>query len=163
MLGFAVFLVWWVSSCTVNHVAIEGVDQTKTPSTIPISIQPCIDRTGTTIADLGKQATMAFEEHLGKAKEYKIHNNGKYVLSCEVTNYLPGNAAKRWVMPGWGTTVGKVTAMIQDAQTDNVLIIIEGNANIGVGGLYSVGAWQYIVPVAVQDVVNQLIIWARRE
>ena len=41
-----------------------------------------------------------------------------------------------------------------------ILIILEGNATVGGGGLYTVGAWNYIVPTAVKDIVSQLQSWA---
>jgi hypothetical protein len=114
------------------------------------------------VTDLGAQATETFQKELNATKEFSVIPNGRYILNCEVTNFLPGNAVKRWVIPGWGVTVGQVAAMIQDSKTGEILIILEGNATVGSGGLYSVGAWNYIVPTAVKDIVCQLQSWAGR-
>jgi hypothetical protein len=125
-----------------------------------ISVQPCIDRTETHVTDLGAQATETFQKELNATKEFSVVSNGRYVLNCEVTSFSPGNAVKRWVVPGWGTTVGQVAAMIQDSKTGEILIILEGIATVDSGGLYTVGAWIYIVPTAVNDIVDQLQTWA---
>ena len=152
---------WWLSGCAAtSHVATEIGNRPKLSFPILISVKPCIDRTETQVADLGAQATETFQKELNATKEFSVASNGRYILNCEVNSFLPGNAVKRWVLPGWGTTVGQVAAMIQDSITGEILIILEGNATVGGGGLYSVGAWSYIVPAAVKDIVNQLQSWA---
>lgn len=152
-------LMFWISGCAVSQVTTEMTPRQELSFPILISVQPCIDRTGTEVADLGAQATATFEEELNATREFTVAPNGRYVLVCEVTSFLPGNAVQRWIMPGWGTTVGQVAAMVQDAKTGKILIIIEGNATVATGGFYTVGAWNYIVPTAVKDIVGKLQAW----
>jgi len=158
MLGLSLLL----TACVTSQVTTD-FSQVKRPLPIPISVEACIDLTGTTAADLGSQATSAFIEQLEASEEFVVQENADYSLACEVNNYLPGNAFKRWIMPGWGTTVGQVSAMLQDAKTGEIELIVTGDATLGGGGLYTVGAWQYIVPAAVKDTVKQLRAWARGE
>jgi len=157
-----VFLfTFWISGCAaVNHVTTGMTNRPELSFPILITVQPCIDRTETQVTDLGAQATETFLKELNASKEFSIVSNGRYLLNCEITSFLPGNAVKRWVMPGWGATVGRVAAMIQDSETGEILVILEGNATVGGGGLYSVGAWKNIVPAAVRDIVGQLQEWA---
>ena len=154
-------LALWLSGCAAtSHVATEIGNRPELSFPIPISIQPCIDRTETQVTDLGAQATETFQKELNATKEFNVVSHGRYALLCEVTSFLPGNAVKRWVLPGWGTTVGQVAAMLQDTENGEILIILEGNATVGSGGLYSISAWSYIVPAAVKDIVRQLQSWA---
>ena len=157
--GF-LFALLLAGCATTSHVTTEITNKPELSIPILISIQPCIDRTETQVTDLGAQATEAFQKELNATMEFSLVSNGRYLLFCEVTSFLPGNAVKRWILPGWGATVGQVTAMIQDSKTGEILIILEGNATVGSGGLYTVGAWNYIVPTAVKDIVGQLRSWA---
>jgi hypothetical protein len=149
-----------LSGCAKSHVATELAKSPELSFPIMISVQPCIDRTETQVTDLGLQATETFQKELKATEEFSVVTSGRYILNCEVTSFLPGNAVKRWVLPGWGTTVGQVAAMMQDSKTGEILIILEGNATVGSGGLYSIGAWSYIIPTAVKDIVSQLQSWA---
>lgn len=160
LLGMVVLL----SACAVtSQVSTDLGDATRPPLPVPIRVQPCVDRTGTDVTDLGGQATGAFTEELNAIPEFTVIANGRYELVCEVSSFLPGNAVKRWILPGWGATVGKVSAMIQDAETKRILVIVEGDAKMDEGGLYTIGAWREIVPTAVKATVSQLQTWARGE
>jgi len=155
-------LALWLSGCAAtSHVATEIGNRPELSFPIQISVQPCIDRTKTQVTDLGAQATEAFQKELNATNEFSVVSNSRYLLYCEVTNFMPGNAVKRWIQPGWGTTVGQMAAMLQDSKTGEILIIFEGNATVGSGGLFTVGAWNYIVPTAVKDIVIQLQSWAK--
>jgi hypothetical protein len=154
-------LVFWVQGCAVDQVMTEMRDRQELNLPMPIKVQPCIDRTGTEVADLGAQATETFQEEFNATEEFTVEPDGRFVLVCEVTNFLPGNAVERWILPGSGVTVGNVSAMIQDSRTGEILIIIEGTATVGSGGLYTIGAWNYIVPTAVKNIVDKLQVWAK--
>jgi len=156
--AFLFFL--FLSGCETSHVATEITNRSELSFPIQITVQPCIDRTETQVTDLGAQATETFKKELNKTKEFKVVSNSRYVLNCEVTSFLPGNAVQRWVLPGWGATVGQVAAMIQDSKTSEILIILEGNATVRSGGLDTINAWSYIIPTAVKDIVRQLQSWA---
>ena len=151
------------TACAMTDMAIEFDERPEIEIPMTISIRPCVDRTDTEAVDLGAQASAAFSEQLNAAKEFSVQQAGQYTLSCEITSYVPGNAVKRWVLPGWGATTGQVTTMIQDAKTGEILIIVEGIATVAAGGLYTIGADEYIVPTAVKDVVAKLCAWVRGE
>jgi hypothetical protein len=160
LLGVAVVL----SGCAAtSQVATDFVTGPRLELPISIRIQPCVDRTGTQVTDLAAQATQEFVEQLSDSDEFTVASDGAYQLVCEVTDFLPGNAVKRWILPGWGATVGRVSAMVQEAHSGRIEVITEGVATIGSGGLYTIGARQYIVPVAVRDTVVRLQAWARGE
>jgi len=126
-----------------------------------VELEQCIDRTGTPGRDLGAEATEAFTKELRKGTEFVAAAGARYRVACEVTSFVEGSAFKRWLLPGWGATVGQVTAMLTDTRTGEVLIIARGNATVAAGGLYTIGADTYIVPSAVDQVMSQLREWAR--
>jgi hypothetical protein len=144
-------------------VTTETAPHARLPLPIPLRIEQCVDRTDVKERDLGKDATQAFKEKLGESKEFLIQENARYRLACEVTGFVEGSAIKRWVLPGWGATVGQVSAMLTDSTTGEILMITEGNATVSGGGLFTIGADTYIVSSAVDDVMERLRAWARGE
>jgi hypothetical protein len=159
VLATAVF----IAACTHVGVTTEPTTHARLPVPIHLQVEQCVDRTEIKDRDLGKEATQAFLEKLGESKEFLIQENSRYRLACEVTGFVEGSAIKRWVLPGWGATVGQVSAMLTDSTTGEILIIAEGNASVSGGGLYTIGAETYIVPSAVDDVMERLRAWARGE
>lgn len=157
-----------VTSIVVSVAACVHVGELTETGTRPavtgpihVEVERCVDRTDTPERDLGKEATQAFVEKLGATKEFVLQENARYRLACEVTGFVAGSAIKRWVLPGWGATVGQVSAMLTDSTSGEILMIAEGNATVSGGGLYTLGAESYIVPTAVEDVVERLCAWAR--
>lgn len=155
-----VFLSIFINACVTNVVTTESTLRPQFTAPVELQVEPCVDRTETEGRDLGAQATSAFKKKLGDAKEFVLKDNACYRLACEVTIYVKGSALKRWIMPGLGPTVGQVSAMLTDSTTGEIVIIVEGNATVRAGGLYTIGAEKYILPTAVDDVVSQLRQWA---
>lgn len=139
------------------------IDATGPPpgGVIGLRVQPCIDRTLTKGRDLGTEATVAFTEALNQSQAFRLDQAATYTLLCEVSNFLEGSAVKRWLLPGWGSTVGQVAAMITDSRTGQTVLIARGNATVSSGGLYTIGADTYILRTAVNDAVRQMANWAR--
>jgi hypothetical protein len=151
--------------CACVQVGVVADAPTKPPVAIPVEVhvERCVDRTETKGRDLGAQATRAFEEKLRATKEFVVKDDARFRLACDVTGFVEGSAVKRWVLPGWGATVGQVSAMLTDATTGAIVVIARGNATLASGGLYTIGADTYIVPAAVDDVVSRLRAWALGE
>ena len=152
-----------VTACVHTGVATSTSPHHPLAGPIPLQVEHCVDRTDAKERDLGKEATQAFVEKLGVTKEFVLKENARYRLACEITGFVEGSALKRWLLPGWGATVGQVSAMLTDSATGEILTLAEGNATVSAGGFYTIGAESYIVPTAVDDVVQQLCAWARGE
>jgi hypothetical protein len=152
-----------LAACAYVGVATEGQRKPPMAGPIEIRVEQCVDRTETKGRDLGVQATKAFEEKLRASKEFVVKEDARYRLACDVTTFVEGSAIKRWLLPGWGATVGQVSAMLTDSATGEIIVILRGNATLASGGLYTIGADTYIVPSAVDDVVNRMRAWALGE
>ena len=137
----------------------------RSPLALPVDVrlEPCIDRTETQGRTLALEATHAFDEKIRATKEFVVREGARFRLACDVSGFVEGSAVKRWILPGWGATVGQVSAMLTDTTTGEIVIIARGNATVAGGGLYSIGADTYIVASAVDEVVRQLSAWATGE
>lgn len=127
---------------------------------VVLRLEPCTDRTGTPGRDLASEATKLLTERLQGSANFALRDDAPLVLSCEVTQFAEGSAFKRWLMPGWGSTVGQIALMLSDAKDQSTVLIIQGNATVSAGGFYTVGAEGYILKSAVDDVIKKLRAWA---
>lgn len=150
-----------LAGCAAQVGAVADLPA-QAPRALPVDVrlEPCIDRTETAGRSLSLDATRAFDEKIRATKEFAVREGARFKLACDVSGFVEGSAVKRWILPGWGATVGQVSAMLTDATTGEIMIIARGNATVSGGGLYSVGADTYIVASAVDEVVRQLRAWA---
>jgi hypothetical protein len=149
--------------CTTGCVTSSTIDTAVPPpgAAVAVRVQDCVDRTQTAGRDLGSEATEAFVEALNRSGAFRVDPTAEYTMTCDVSGFLAGSAFKRWLMPGWGSTVGQVAAMIIDSRTGETVLIARGNATVSAGGLYTIGADTYILRTAVNDAVRQMVGWAR--
>ncbi len=130
-----------------------------------LRLLPCVDRTATAGRDLGAVATAAFRADLAASGVFRLDPAAADELSCDVTSFLPGNAAKRLLFPGWGDAAAGVSAMIRDRQSGATVLIVAGNATLTLGGTLApvtIGADHYILDAAVAEAVRKMRDWAAR-
>lgn len=78
----------------------------------------------------------------------------KLILSSKIVEYEKGNAFKRWLLPGWGSTV---IAVHGDLKKDNQLVGSEqARRTVSIGGGYTIGAWKTIFNSIAEDIVEDL-------
>ncbi|MBU6498156.1 MAG: hypothetical protein KGL55_17800 [Rhodospirillales bacterium] len=143
-------------------VTASTIDASAPPpgGVVALRVEGCVDRTHTQGRDLGAEATKAFIEALGKSQSLRVDPAAPYTLTCDVSGFAEGSALKRWLLPGWGATVGEVAVMVTDTRSGVTVLIARGSATVGSGGLYTIGADSYILPTAVKDVVGKIEAWA---
>jgi len=78
------------------------------------------------------------------------------ILSLNITEYRPGNAFKRWLLPGYGATVLSVDGELKDAKDRSVVATISHRQGVYAGGAYSIGAWKYIFSTVATDIAKDL-------
>lgn len=76
-------------------------------------------------------------------------------LNTQITEYQKGSAVKRWIVPGWGSTVFAVQVNLKDSGGQD-LGSVTARRSVGFGGLLTIGAWKKIVSDIAQDVVAEL-------
>jgi len=77
-------------------------------------------------------------------------------LSIRITHYEPGNAFKRWLIPGYGSTILAIEGELKDAVTGSKVAAIDYSRSVAVGGLYSVGAWSTIISGTANELAKNL-------
>lgn len=79
---------------------------------------------------------------------------GSLVLSVKIVDYEPGDAFKRWLMPGYGSTVLSVECTLHDG--DKKVATVTARRTVDAGGGYTIGAWQTIFGKVAEDIVSDL-------
>ena len=103
-----------------------------------------------------------FAAALGKALEKKdlLWTEGKgserLVLTTKIVEYEEGHAFKRWLLPGWGSTVLSIQGDLKEQTSGKIIGSVEARRSISFGGLYTIGAWMTIFPSVAEDVVDEL-------
>lgn len=82
--------------------------------------------------------------------------NEYYLLSAQILDYDMGNAFKRWLMPGYGSTILTVHTDVKDNKTGETIASMEHRSTVAAGGLYSVGAWEDIFSAVASDITTDL-------
>lgn len=128
----------------------------------PISIERCVDRTEYKgERNLAEEATQTLKEKVLATKLFDLTQDATLVLTCDLERFAEGSAFQRWLLPGWGATEARIAIMVWEKPGDKVLATFRSHSSVAAGGFYTVGADQYIISVAVSDVVGQLETWAR--
>jgi len=80
---------------------------------------------------------------------------GVVTMDVNIIEYRKGDAFKRWLWPGYGSTVLVVEATLLDRQ-GNVDATAQANRSVDAGGGYTVGAWEKIFKDVAADLVSDL-------
>jgi len=123
-----------------------------------IEFLPIENVTGKT---LDPPADRIFDEYMGNLlKERKLLNLSSQpavvVLKSKLTDYEPGNAFGRWLLPGLGTTVCTVDAELLDKTTGALIGRMQSRQTVSFGGAYSIGADNYICKRVADDLIREI-------
>ena len=86
-------------------------------------------------------------------KENMMGND--YVIKTTIVHYDPGNAFKRWLMPGYGSTELKTRSEVYDKE-NKLIAVIPVERYVGFGGVFSIGAWKRVIDEVATEIVNVL-------
>jgi hypothetical protein len=98
------------------------------------------------------------------------------IVNARIVEYDRGNAFKRWLLPGWGTTVLAVEAEVETVSNDvgglpqvaaaavaasppseaESVGHVDARRTVAMGGAYTIGAWKSIMGDVAEDVVDEL-------
>jgi hypothetical protein len=112
--------------------------------------------------DLTVRADRIFNEYMMKSLRERdiLHTSADepatFVLKTKLIEYEEGSAAGRWLLPGLGTTICTVYAELLDKQTGAVKGSLTSRQTVSVGGLYSVGAENYICERCADEILAKI-------
>jgi hypothetical protein len=76
-------------------------------------------------------------------------------MDVSIIEYRKGDAFKRWLWPGYGSTVLVIEATLLDSE-GNVDATAQANRSVDAGGGYTIGAWKKIFEDVANDLVEDL-------
>src|SRR3990167_2569541 len=132
-----------LSGCTTN----QAIKLTPADSSLPrtaFEIGTFTNETQT--AELNDYESFYFDELRRVLQEKGIltasDGPGKIILNTRVLDYSPGNAFKRWLMPGWGKTVCAAQVDLIDQASGSKIGMVAVRRSIGFGGAFTIGAYR---------------------
>ena len=105
--------------------------------------------------DIEKLLAEALEESLREEKLLStIPREPRLILKSKIAEYKPGNAFKRWLVPGWGSTVLIIECDLMDA--NELIGSVKARRSVVIGGGYTIGDWKDIFWEVSKDVAKDL-------
>lgn len=146
-----------VAGCgTVEQKVALDQGYTVRPGT-KVALGPVTNQTGQTFdIDIEKMMASAFSQAL-KAKDLEWPGGDvpRLTLTAEIIEYAKGDAFKRWLMPGYGSTVLVVRGSLYESDNRKVGSV-DAKRTVDAGGGYTVGAWETIFRNLADDVIVKL-------
>ena len=124
-----------------------------------IELATVANETGQTSGiDIAQRFTDALSEALMQEQLLGSGNSGgeQLIITSKIVEYKKGNAFKRWLLPGWGSTVLSVYCELKEGDTGNVVGTLEARRTVSIGGGYSIGAWRTIFGDVANDLAADL-------
>ena len=149
--------VVWLAACgTVEHSVVVQDEQAFRPET-KVAVGEVTNRTG-------ESFDMDVEQMLRNAMLKKLEEQDLaaspaspevMTIDLSIIEYRKGDAFKRWLWPGYGSTVLVIEATLLDTE-GNVDATAQANRSVDAGGAYTIGAWQSIFDDVAGDLVAEL-------
>jgi len=143
---------------SVRHVSKFEPEFLPKPDT-KIEVRSVLNETGKTFDfDVSKMFTDAIAQALDK--EGLLYKGGsvssQFLIESKLVEYEPGNAFKRWLLPGWGSTVLSVHVELKENPSGKMMGSVDARRTVSIGGGYSIGAWKTVFGNLAEDVVDEL-------
>lgn len=107
------------------------------------------------VVNIEQMLTDALDKKLrGEDLLWSAPPSRKLVLVSKIVEYEPGDAFKRWLLPGWGSTVVSVESELRDA--NQLVGTVRARRTVSFGGGYTIGAWRTIFASIADDIVSEL-------
>jgi hypothetical protein len=124
---------------------------------VRIKVATVVNDTGYTFdVDIEQMLVNTLEEQL---MEENLLSLGKeepnLFMESRIVGYKKGNAFKKWMMPGWGSTELAIHCDLKDDKNNLVGSAMSSREIVG-GGLRTVGAWETIFKDVANDVAGDL-------
>ncbi len=171
MTGFAWLPKHLLASCLLFSLAIVSCGCGSVshsaefePTFVPkadtrIEVGPVTNETGKTFdVDLQQMFTDALSEQLqGENLLWTKGQQGDHlIIATKIVEYDEGDAFKRWLLPGWGSTVITLHCELKDSVSGKLVGSVDAHRTVSFGGAYTIGAWKTIFASVAKDVVKEL-------
>jgi hypothetical protein len=122
---------------------------------------PVINETGKDFKfDVADKLTQNIKSKIRK-KGYVVNDETEakdsvLIIKSSLVTYEPGNAFKRWLLPGAGKTRATVRTSLIDKMTGKSIGEIVIAEEVVAGGLFSVGANKWILKIVAKGISNEI-------
>ncbi len=156
LLAVVIFITFVASGCGTAHHTLDFQNNYMPQADTKIEVGPVTNETGEKFdIDIEKMLATALSDKL-REKElmWEGKEGPKLTTKCKIVEYKKGDAFKRWLMPGWGSTTLAVTCDLSDS--NNVVGIINARRTVDAGGGYTIGAWEKVFGQLAMDIAEDV-------
>ena len=153
---FILPLLFMVACGTVEH-SVRVEDQQAFGADTKIMVGEVANKTGASF-DIDIEAMLRDAVVNELTKENLLGEQGTpgiVSMNVNIIEYRKGDAFKRLLWPGYGSTVLVIEANLLDAE-GNVDATAQANRSVDAGGGYTTGAWEEIFGDVAADLVSDL-------
>lgn len=152
---FAVVMLLGSACGTSQHIAKLDSDYTAAADA-KIQIGTITNATGFEYdVDIIEMLSAALVEALTKNDLLATDNDAnKIIINARIVEYEKGDAFKRWLMPGYGSTVLRVQCDLVEGE--RVIGSADAKRSVAAGGAYTIGAWKSIFKNTANDLVKDV-------
>jgi uncharacterized protein DUF4410 len=160
LVGTAAVLTVLLAGCgSVSHQA--QFEPTYVPKAdTRIEVGPVTNDTGKTFdVDVSKMLADALTEQLTSDQllwATPQQETGHLIIATKIVDYDEGDAFKRWLLPGWGSTVLSMHCELKDSASGKLIGSVDARRTVSFGGALTIGAWRTIFASVAKDVVKEL-------
>jgi hypothetical protein len=149
-------LIFLASCGTVEH-SVKVEDQQAFGSDTKVLLGEVSNKTGETFdIDIEAMLRDAMIDELTKENLLGTQDSPDTVeMNLNIIEYRKGDAFKRWLWPGYGSTVLVIEATLLD-KDGNVDATAQANRSVDAGGGFTAGAWEKIFKTVANDLVSDL-------
>lgn len=145
---------------TANH-NVSFIDGYQCPVETKIYMPKPVNDTGKIFSEIDVEESLLLEMEIALTAEGIFgskYSSTENILSmpCKIIEYEPGDAFKRWLWPGYGSTVLNVKCVLKDFKTENLVGYAEARHTVDAGGGYTIGAWKKIFKNLSTDLVKEV-------
>ena len=154
--AIVILFVFAASGCGSVHHTLDFQNNYGPKADTKIEVGPVANETGEKFdIDIEKMFATALAEKLRyKGLIWEGKEGSKLTTNCKILEYKKGDAFKRWLMPGWGSTV--LTVQCDLADNNNVVGVINARRTVDAGGGYTIGAWEKIFGQLAMDIAEDV-------
>ena len=154
-----ILLLLLIGGCTSTKPVVRMEKNVSLTKYKMFEVPPVSNETGKTFEfDVANELTQQIKLLLNE-KGYTINNENEIqdnilTITNSLIVYEPGNAVKRWLLPGAGATKTIVKTSLIDKKSGEIIGEMLTTKQISGGGLYSVGADKSILKTVAEGIIN---------
>jgi len=145
------------SACGTSQHIVRMNEGYTAPADARLAVGTVANATGFEFdVDIVEMLTSALTESLSESQLLASGaETNRIVLNARIVDYDKGDAFKRWLMPGYGSTILRVQCDL--VVEGNIIGAADAKRTIDAGGAYTIGAWKTVFKTTADDLVKDVV------